>query len=55
MRKVGKLFTFWTDLGEEKQTRILHVAGWIVALFALFTLLSAGSHFFTWNNCCNDA
>ena len=48
MRKVGKLFTFWTDLGEEKQTRILHVAGWTVALFALFTLLSAGSHFFTW-------
>ena len=48
MRRFGKLFSFWTDLGEERQTRILHVAGWFVGLFALFTLVAAVSYFFTW-------
>ena len=48
MRRIGNPFAFWSALGDEKQTRILHVAGWAVALFALFTLVAAGSYFFTW-------
>ena len=43
-----KSLAFWKDIPEEKIARWRHIAGWVVLVFTLFTLISIVSYLFTW-------
>ena len=48
MKKFRNPVSLWTGLDPEKRSRIATVAGWAVAVFAVYTLLAVCSYFFTW-------
>ena len=41
-------FSFFSDMDEVKKSNFFKVTGSVVAVFALFTLISAVSYLFTW-------
>lgn len=40
--------SFWNRMSDEKKSSLLKYAGWTVAAFAVFTLVSVMSYLFTW-------
>lgn len=44
-----KLFSFWTDMDNDRKAGLIRYAGFVVAGFAAFTLLATMSYIFTWS------
>ncbi len=42
------MFRFWRNMDDDDKSRLVRIIGLVVALAALFTLLSTVSYFFTW-------
>lgn len=42
------MFRFWRNMDDDDKSRLLRIIGLVVALAAVFTLLSTVSYFFTW-------
>ncbi|MBR1871843.1 MAG: DNA translocase FtsK 4TM domain-containing protein [Bacteroidales bacterium] len=48
VRRPARIFTFWRDMDEDRKRRIVGFCGLLVAVFALFTLISCISYIFHW-------
>ena len=46
--KANRRFKLFVGMSDEKKSTMLKYAGWAIAAFALFTLVSVGSYLFTW-------
>ena len=46
--KDNRRFKLFAGMSDEKKSTMLKYAGWAIAAFALFTLVSVGSYLFTW-------
>ena len=42
------MFRFWRNMDDDDKSRLVRIIGLVVALAAVFTLLSTVSYFFTW-------
>jgi hypothetical protein len=46
--RARRVFGLFARISEERKSTILKFAGWAVAAFTLYALISVGSYLFTW-------